>query len=282
MRRLRMANVIWLIGLTLTLVACSGFLPQLAPKPSNYKRVYLSNLTPAEEQQCRYKRGLGEADDCIESNLLLRAKKYYPYVGIYDISECKKVGAYVPCLDARNEERRDRASKPLEEQHKASYVELTERGQFKWLSFASYMSCKSRFLPGHDQGFWECIHKSNRSDAPPELIARQEKEAKALAEHANQVAEETRRKLAQEQSEFRRNIKIGAYCWVGPFSGSSRATSRLPVKNVFLHGLVVDVKPEIVRVQYDGKWSHGTGWFDGDLEHAEWVKREMVYSKDQW
>jgi hypothetical protein len=110
-----------------------------------------------------------------------------------------------------------------------------------------------------------------------EKVARQQ-QANSKRQY-EQALDENRRKMSSIQgaerqaaySGWRRELKEGATCWVGP---------RKAGKPMMLHAMVIERKGAIVRVQYDGKTN--AGYHIKLPSSEEWVKLTEVFPETEF
>lgn len=93
----------------------------------------------------------------------------------------------------------------------------------------------------------------------------QEYDKKRLEEERVRAAQARERE--QKFNTWRRNAKVGDYCWVGP--------RQWGYDQAMMWALIVEIKGPLFRVQYDGQTN--THLFVALQQREEWVKNENVY-----
>lgn len=123
----------------------------------------------------------------------------------------------------------------------------------------------------------EALAQARRAEDAARAEARAEAEQLQVAYEKQRLADErTRAAQARERetriTHWRQTLKAGDACWVGP--------RKLDFRRGMLHALVVEIKPAIVRVQYDGKTS--TYYVIDMPHHEEWVKTAELYPEGEY
>lgn len=108
----------------------------------------------------------------------------------------------------------------------------------------------------------ERLRRKNDAAANAEAIRNKELERVAAT-----AKKEKQRKI------WLSRIQPGDDCWIGPFSSSY-------MSNFMLKAMVIETKPALVRVQYDGGQTNKPNFNVNRDVSEEWVKRENVYPSD--
>ena len=123
----------------------------------------------------------------------------------------------------------------------------------------------------------EALAQARQAEDAARAEAQAETQQLQVAYEKQRVADERARVAQAREREtrithWRQTVKVGDGCWVGP--------RKLGYTRGMMHALVVEIKPTIVRVQYDGRTST---YYVVDLpQREEWVKTAELYPEGEY